>query len=103
MKKYIISLGLNDKDSKTQIVRSTEALYFIETQVAIRFWGGTIIDARGVYKHDDGTIVRENGIRIEILAYTSEEVAIDFCELLKNEYNQESVLLEIVDTNEYFI
>lgn len=103
MKKYIISIGLNDKDTKEQIVNTTQAQFIIEDKVAIAFGWGTIIPSRGVFRHEDGTIVRENSIRVETLAYASEEDAKDFCEDMKAIFNQESVLLEIVEVSEQFI
>lgn len=103
MKKYIISIGLNDKDTKEQIVDTTQAQYKIEDKVAIYFGGGTITLSRWVFRHDDGTIVRENSIVVSTLAYSGIDEAKAFCEDMKAIFNQESVLLEVAEVNEQFI
>lgn len=108
MKKYIYSIGLNDKDTKEQIIRNADAMYTIEDMVASVFGWGTVWETRGVFMHDDGTIVRENSIRVETLWFNSdcegfESKYIDFAEWAKDYFNQESVLLEIVEVAEQFI
>jgi len=63
--------------------------------VANSFGGGTISEALGVFKHDDGTIVQEESIRIETLDFGMDTDAVEkFCELVKKELNQESILVE---------
>ena len=75
----------------------------IQWWVANSFWGGTISEALGVFKHDDGTIVQEESIRIETLDFWMSENAVnDFCELVKRELNQESILVETEEKNVVF-
>jgi uncharacterized lipoprotein YmbA len=93
MKKFTLYLGLNDKDSKVQKISTVEAYKVVSNIIAKRFDGGTIFEAVGIYKHDDGTIVRENTLRIELLFVTKSEVR-EFVDTLKEVFNQESVAVD---------
>lgn len=54
-------MGLNDKDAKVQVISTIEAYKVVSNIIAKDFGGGTIFEAQGIYKHDDGKIcVREN-------------------------------------------
>lgn len=103
MKKYTIYLGLNDKDTKLQIVHTQESQSLVMDLVATYFGGGSVSLVNGVFAHDDGTRIRETTIKIETLAYSDIEQAKQFCESLKEKFNQESVLLEVSEVQEYFI
>lgn len=103
MKLFTIMLGLNDKDTKTQLVREADVLHNVEQMLAITCWGWTVSQARWVYKHDYGTIVCENSIRIETLGFVDEDVVREFIQELKTKYNQESVLLMTQELDVDFI
>ena len=93
MIKYTVYLGLNDKDSKVQEVSTLEA-YKIATNIINRmFDGATIFEAKGVYKHDDGSVVIENTLRIELLFADKNDVK-KLVEDLKRIFNQESVAVQ---------
>ena len=97
MKRYTLYLGLNDKDSKVQQVSTVEAYKIVEGLFSRNFDGATIFEAIGIYKHDDGTIVTENTLRIEVLEF---DVSImdkmkDVVKTLKDVFNQESVAVQI--------
>ena len=64
MKRFTLYMGLNDKDTKTQMISIIEAYKIVSNILASDLGGGTIYEAKGVYKHDDGTIVFENTLRI---------------------------------------
>ena len=100
--KFIISVGLNDKETKTQIITTDEALNLVNKTVLNGFGGATIYLANGIYKHDNGQIVCENTIRIELLFSTLEDVR-NLCKELKTIFNQESILLEHQVLNADFI
>lgn len=103
-KKYTYFLGLNDKDTKTQLVRNADALHNVLSLVASQLWGGTVTESNGVFKHEDGTIVIENTIKIETLGFlTDGEVYENFARELAIEFNQESVLLEVSEVSESFL
>ena len=54
------------------------------------FGGGTVYEGYGVYKHEDGTVVREKTIIVELFYITEDEVK-DFVDYVKYMLNQESV------------
>lgn len=93
IKKYTLYLGLNDKDSKIQEISTIEAYKIITNILASRFGGGTIFEAKGIYKHDDGNIVIENTLRIEIL-FAEEKNVKKLVGDLKEIFNQESVAVQ---------
>ena len=93
MDKFILYLGLNDKDTKTQQINTLEA-YKICTNILMNYTeGATIFEARGLYKHDDGTIVIETTLRIELLFVTSSTIEKITTEL-KRVFNQESIAVQ---------
>ena len=102
MKKYTLYIGLNDKDSKHQEITTLDA-YKVASNVFCQYTGGaTISEAMGVYTHDDGTIITEKSLRCEI--YGAEiGVIMRAANELKVAFNQESILIETVETTSYFI
>ena len=97
MKRYTLYLGLNDQHTKQQKIDTIEAYKIVSNLIAQRFDGGTIFNAQGIYHHDDGSIVIENTLRIEILEF---DVSIidsikEFVSTLKEIFNQESVAVQI--------
>lgn len=103
MKKYTFFLWLNDKDTKKQIVSTEGAENFVLQYVAGVLWGWTVSLCKWVFQHDDGKIVIENSIKIETLGFKDDEVYKEFAKCLRDEFNQESVLLEVSEVSEYFI
>ena len=99
MKRYTLYLGLNDKDTKTQKISTIEAFKIVSDLIARRFDGGTVFDARGIYKHDNGDIIIENTLRIEILEFENSifEDVKNVVKMLKDVFNQESVAVQIED------
>lgn len=93
IRKFTLYLGLNDKDTKRQEVSTIEAYKVITNILAARFGGGTIFEAKGIYKHDDGSVVIENTLRIEILFAEEKEVK-KLVGDLKEIFNQESVAVQ---------
>lgn len=93
MEKFTLYLGLNDKDSKRQEVSTKDAYKLVSTMIAKDFDGGTIYEARGVYTHDDGAVVEEKTLRIELLFTTFEKVK-TFVGILKKAFNQESIAVQ---------
>lgn len=100
--KFILSIGLFDKDTKKQEHDTAEAQALVNNYVASHFDGATVYSADGVYKHADGTTVREPSIRVE-LCYTERKKVIDFAQWAKKILNQESIMLEEVKEDIDFI
>lgn len=93
IKKFTLYLGLNDKDTKRQEISTLEAYKVVSNLLAKDFGGGTIFEAQGIYKHDDGTIVIEKTLRIEILFAELHQVK-SLVELLKKMFNQECIAVQ---------
>lgn len=93
IQKFTIYLGLNDKETKQQKISTLEAYKIVSGMISRAFDGGTIFEADGIYKHESGSIVIEKTLRIEILFAERKEI-LQFCQQLKEVFNQESVALQ---------
>ena len=98
MKKFTLYIGLNDKDTKVQVISTIEAYKVVSNIIAKDFGGGTIFEAQGIYKHDDGKIVFEKTLRIEILFAEEPQIKALVAEL-KKIFNQESIAVQVEDIN----
>lgn len=98
MEKITLYIGLNDKDSKTQKIDTVEAVK-ITTNILTMFTNGvTIYNATGIYKHDNGQIIIENTLRVELIEIDS--VKLDKAiTILKQCLNQESIIKQIENIN----
>lgn len=93
IKKFTLYLGLNDKDTKVQQISTLEAYKIVSNLISADFGGGTIFEAKGIYKHEDGTIVTETTLRIELLFAEEIQVKELVC-TMKKLFNQESVAVQ---------
>lgn len=93
IEKFTIYLGLNDQTTKRQEIETVNAYKIVSNMIAASFGGGSIYSGTGIYKHDDGTIVEENNLKIELL-FTDRADVLIFCQDLKKVFNQESVALQ---------
>lgn len=94
-KKFILNVGLNDKDTKIQKLDSIEAYKIVENTLLNNGLSGyTIYQGKGLYKHDNGDITQENTLIIEII-FTTEEIVDKIIKILKQVLNQESVLKQV--------
>lgn len=93
LEKFTLYLGLNDKDTKVQEISTLEAYKIVSNLISADFDGGTIYEATGVFKHEDGTIVTETTLRIELLFAQADEVRA-LVDTLKKMFNQESVAVQ---------
>lgn len=100
--KYIITFGCYDKDTHGLVKEPSAWQAVINEYVAQHFNGATVYSADGVYKHNDGTVVREPSIRVE-LCYTTREEAIALAKFGKEALNQESVMFEAIEEECDFI
>lgn len=87
---YRLFVGLNDQKSKKQEISTVDAMNIINEYIWANLGGGTVYSGFGVYKHDDGTVVKEKSIIIELF-YIDDETVQKFVEHLKKVLNQESV------------
>lgn len=99
MRKITLFVGLNDKISKMQEISTIDAYKICGRAIGRDC---TITEGRGIYTHDDGTIVEEVSLKIEILdfegvidkAWIGEKVG-----AIKQLLNQESVAVEYTSVN----
>ena len=94
MEKYTIYMGLNDKDSKVQEIGTLEAYKIVNNLLINMTDGATIFEADGIYKHEDGTVVMEKTLRIELLFINFETVK-NIVNTLKVLFNQESIVVQV--------
>lgn len=98
MEKFILYVGLNDKDTKVQKISTLEAYKIVNNIVMQYTNGATIYEANGIYKHNDGTIVIEKTLRIELM-FIDREIVNKIIDILKRVLNQESIVLQIEKIN----
>lgn len=97
LKKVTICLGLNDKETKTQIIKTGDAKRVLTGLICSRFFGATVTTCSGIYTHDDGTQINENSFSI-VLYFVEDKQVRDFAGELCRVFNQESVTIETVKT-----
>ena len=102
MTKYTLYIGLNDKDTKQQKIDTLEASKIVQNVLTDTTGGGTIYSATGVYKHDNGAVVIENTLRVELVAVAIEAVR-GAVETIKTLLNQESIILQTENVQSMFI
>lgn len=93
MEKFILYVGLNDKDTKMQKINTLEAYKIVNNIVMQYTNGATIYEANGIYKHNDGKIVIEKTLRIELM-FIDREIVNKIIDILKRVLNQESIVLQ---------
>lgn len=102
MKKITLFIGLNDKDTKTQIFETSEAVKLLSDEIVKTLGIGTVSAASGIYTHDNGDIVNENTLRVEF--YTDDVNAVkNFATWAKDILNQETILFEVTAPEVLFI
>ncbi len=102
MKKITLFIGLNDKDTKTQVVKTSEALEILGAYIVKNLGIGTLSEAAGIYTHENGEIVSEKTVRAEF--FTDDVNAVkEFAEFAKSALNQESIAFEISSPEIMFI
>lgn len=95
MHDYQLTIGLFDKDTKIQEIATVEAVNLISDTLITKYdlYAFTLIECHGVYRMDDGSIVREPSIRIEIATENNiDDLLYDAIEELKTTLNQESIM-----------
>jgi len=100
--KVILFCGLFDKDSKAQEVSTLDA-YKVASNLLTEIIGfGTITEACGVYTHENGEIVQEPTLRIEVSSIDIESMK-RLALALKQAFNQESIGFEVIKSDFSFI
>lgn len=91
--KYTMYIGLNDKDTYTQLIPYDEAEKKVSEIVLKYVDGYTQMQAKGAYKDDEGIVTLENSLIYEIYAATDQQMEAIMNEVL-TALNQHSILLE---------
>jgi len=96
-------VGLNDKDTKQQELSNLEAKVGISA-ILFRYCpnGFTLQECQSIYKHDDGTVVCENTIKVILLDYNMSMIY-EIIEDLKRKLNQECIAVERIETYVKFV
>ena len=97
--KHTFYIGLNDKDSKIQMIDTLTAARLIQQTFAKHKTDCTITNGNGVYTHSDGTITTEQTIIVTVFEFGNETPIIPICNDLKQLLNQESIAVETQQTN----
>ena len=100
MTQYNLTIGLNDKNTKTQLIKTPQAIKIIKNTLLDYTDGYTILSATGGYKHHDNTKITEKSIRVELL-FTSDDAVKSIVKQLKQLLNQESIAVAIQEINSY--
>lgn len=104
MYEYQLTIGLNDRITKKQRFTIAEAHDKLNRILLNHFkiYAFTMIDCVGCYKHDNGEIVQEPSIRIEIATDEDETKKIELLiKAIKHKrmFNQESVMIKVSEPN----
>lgn len=102
MKHFTIIAGLNDQQTKTQIIDTDTAENIIANIILDHADGATLTRCKGIYKHANGVIVFENSIKCEISGITKEN-ALRITERIKTALNQECIYFSITAAEIDFI
>ena len=93
MDKYILYVGLNDKDTKTQKIDTLSA-YNLTNNILLNYVeGATVTQSKGIYKHNNGNVVIENTLTIELL-FTDKTTVETIAKELKITLNEESIAIQ---------
>ena len=98
MLKITLYVGLNDKETKKQEIETIEAFKIVSNLITTLTDGGTIYNAQGIYKHDNGQIVIENTLRIELIGIEENNLK-QLVTTLKQVLNQESIIIQRENVN----
>lgn len=100
---YKFSVGLFDKDTKTQKTTYRKAESIISgICLDCGAYGLSITRGRGVYRHDDRSLVFEPSVFVEIAGITQEQ-AESIAASVKKALNQESIMVESRESNVNFL
>ena len=96
-------IGLNDKDTKRQELTNLDAKAEISA-ILFRYFpnGFTLQECQGMYRHEDGTVVCENTIKVILFDYNIGLVS-DAVKDLKLKLNQECIAVERIETTINFV
>lgn len=89
-----LSIGLNDKDLKKQVISTVDALQIISNQFLQNKIDCSFSEGKGIYTYSDGFQGLENTIFCTILFCSFDDKIKAICDFLKLALNQESIAVE---------
>ena len=93
--KYVkLSIGLTDKDTRRQEIKTEDAFNLIANQFLKNKIDASFTEGKGIYTYDDGFPGLEKTIFCTILFYEFNEKIQEICNFLKIALNQESIAIE---------
>jgi len=98
---YKVYFGLFDQLTHKQEIRTADALEMVSDYIASHFSGATVYSGYGVYRHEDGSTVKEPSLIVELLDVKFDDVA-NMINEIKYGLNQESVLVSETETKYQF-
>lgn len=93
MKKITFYIGLQDKDTKTELIKYEEACKIIANRLELF----TITKAQGGYQYSDGSLCLENTIIVTVFENYSDSYIKVLANNFKLDFNQECIGVEIVN------
>ena len=91
--KYTLYIGLNDKDTYTQLISTEEAVKKVSAIALKHADGFTLYQGQGAYLDDQGVETFENCLVLEFFDLDETKVRVIMDEVIK-ELNQSSILVE---------
>lgn len=93
MKKITFYIGLQDKDTKTELIKYEEACKIIANRLELF----TITKAQGCYKYEDNSLCSENTLIVTVFESYSDNYIKVLVNDFKLDFNQECIGVEIVN------
>lgn len=100
--KYEIIIGLKDKDTYEQMLPTSKFVEIVTSVCKSNRIGYSIHTLDGGYIHENGTYIMEKSLNIS-LVYVTKKQALEIAKLLKDLFNQESVIVLEQSTDSYLI
>ena len=86
LEKFTLYVGLNDKDTKKQVIKTEDAMKLVSKVVG----DNTTQIVHGHYTHENGEQVDETTLKVELLFKQESDIRL-YCQDLKRLLNQESI------------
>ena len=90
MLRITLSIGFNDKVSGKQEISTAEAIKTCASILCDYVDGATIYSTTGIFRHENGMQVTEEGIRIECFE-PDKNMLRKACAIIKEKLNQEAI------------
>ncbi len=100
--KYEIIIGLKDKDTYEQMLPTEKFIEIVTSVCKSNKVGYSIHTMDGGYIHENGKYIMEKSLSITFV-YINKKQALEIAKLLKDLFNQESVIVLEQESNSYLI